>query len=168
LLPRSQESTASAWQNYLEAQTTFDKIIPGATTAPQLRTMSLDPASNPNIAVLNYSDVLRRFMLNQSLSLSDLDGGVRDCVMAKTACHGYEIHQKVVKKHRNGNFFLDLFGFSRETQTQGWRFSGLILLKEGVVIYKLTGGEPVILQQEENHNPLGPVQAIGSKLFGWF
>ena len=44
----------------------------------------------------------------------------------------------------------------------------MILRRIGVVIYKLTGGEPVILQHEENHNPLGPVQAIGAKLFGWF
>jgi hypothetical protein len=34
------------------------------------------------------------------------------------------------------------------------------------VVYKLTGGQPVIQQTEENQNPLGPVQAIGSKVTG--
>ena len=30
----------------------------------------------------------------------------------------------------------------------------------------ITGGQPVIQQTEENQNPLGPVQAIGSKFTG--
>ena len=34
------------------------------------------------------------------------------------------------------------------------------------MVYKLTGGQPVIQQKEENQNPLGPVQAIGSKMTG--
>jgi hypothetical protein len=34
------------------------------------------------------------------------------------------------------------------------------------VVYKLTGGQPAIQQTEENQNPLGPVQAIGSKVTG--
>ena len=45
-------------------------------------------------------------------------------------------------------------------------FNGLILLKDDIVVYKLTGGQPAIQQTEENQNPLGPVQAIGSKVTG--
>jgi len=59
-----------------------------------------------------------------------------------------------------------VLGFQRETHTDGWRFNGLILLKDNVVVYKLTGGQPVIQQKEENQNPLGPVQAIGSRVTG--
>jgi hypothetical protein len=59
-----------------------------------------------------------------------------------------------------------LLGFKRETHTEGWRFNGLILLKDDVVIYKLTGGQPVIQETENTQNPLGPVQSIGSKLSG--
>jgi len=166
LLPRSTEVTASPWQTYREAQQTFDKIIPGKTTAAELRELALDPESMPNIAILNYSDVLRRFMLNQSVTLSDLDQGVQECVMAKTVCRGYEINQRQVKKQRNGSFWLDLFGFKRETHVEGWRFNALILLKDEVVVYKLTGGQPVIQESEHQQNPLGPVQSIGSKLMG--
>jgi len=61
---------------------------------------------------------------------------------------------------------LDVLGFQRETHTAGWRFNGLILLKDEVVVYKLTGGQPAIQQTEENQNPLGPVQAISSKVTG--
>lgn len=61
---------------------------------------------------------------------------------------------------------LDVLGFSRETVTTGWKFNGLILLKNGVVIYKLTGGKPSIAEHEESRNPLGPVQVVGQKLLG--
>ncbi|MGQ0652255.1 MAG: hypothetical protein ACT4P4_08325, partial [Betaproteobacteria bacterium] len=166
LLPKSKEITASPWQTYQDAQEAFDKIIPGQTTIAELRQMSLDPGSNPNIAILNYADVMRRFLLNQSFSINDLDQGVRECVMAKIGCRGFEINQSQVQRQRNGNVVLDVLGFYRETHTAGWRFNGLILLKENVVVYKLTGGQPVIQQTEENKNPLGPVQAIGSKVTG--
>lgn len=166
LLPKSQEVTASPWQTYREAQRTFDLIVPGKTTSAELRDLMVHPETMPNIAILNYSDVLRRFMLNQSVTLSDLDHGVQECVMARTVCRGYEINQRLVKRHRNGSFWLDVLGFKRETHTEGWRFNGLILLKDDVVIYKLTGGQPVIQETENTQNPLGPVQSIGSKLSG--
>ena len=128
--------------------------------------MSLDPARNANIAILNYADVMRKFMLNQSFSVNDLDNGVRDCVLAKIACRGFEINQSLVQKQRMGNVILDVLGFHRETHTEGWRFNALILLRDDIVVYKLTGGQPVIQATEENQNPLGPVQAIGSKVTG--
>ncbi|TMH74225.1 MAG: hypothetical protein E6H57_00825 [Betaproteobacteria bacterium] len=85
LLPKSKEVTASPWQTYQDAQDTFDKIIPGQTTIADLRLMSLDPGSNANIAILNYADVMRKFLLNQSFSINDLDDGVRQCVLRSSA-----------------------------------------------------------------------------------
>ena len=166
LLPRSNESTASPWQTYQDAQQAFDRLVPGETTVNQLKDMALDPSTNPNITILNYTDVLRRFLLSQSISLNDLDEGVRMCVTAKTSCKGFEVNQKVLNKQRNGYFLLDLLGFKRDTHTNGWAFSGLILLKDGVVVYKLTGGQPAIVSQESTSNPLGPVQAITSRMYG--
>src|SRR5438552_8772450 len=166
LLPKSKEVTASPWQTYQDAQETFDKIIPGHTTIADLRVMSLDPSANANIAILNYADVMRKFMLNQSFSINDHDSGVRECVLAKIACRGFEITQSSVLKQRLGNVIFDVLGFHRETHTAGWRFNGLILLRDDIVVYKLTGGQPVIQAMEENQNPLGPVQAIGSKMTG--
>jgi hypothetical protein len=81
-------------------------------------------------------------------------------------CRGLEINQRLVRKHRNGSFWLDVFGFKRETHIEGFRFNALVLLKDGVVVYKLTGGQPVIQESEHTQNPLGPVQSIGSKLTG--
>lgn len=166
LLPKTKEVTRSPWPTYQAAQDAFDKIIPGQTTIAELRQMSMDPTSNPNIAILNYADVMRKFMLNQSFSINDLDNGVRECVSAKVACRGFEINQSLVEKNRQGNVMLDVLGFYRETQTTGWRFNGLILLKDDIVVYKLTGGQPVIAQTDENKNPLGPVQALSSRFTG--
>src|SRR5258706_1271016 len=89
MLPRSKESTVSPWANYQEAQEAFDQLVPGETTSAELKGMKLDPSTNPNITILNYSDVLRRFLANQSISLADLDEGVRACVSAKTNCRGF-------------------------------------------------------------------------------
>jgi len=167
LLPRSEEKTASAWDSYQEAQQTFDRIVPGTTTARELKAMSLDPSTNPNIAILNYSDVLRRFMFSQAVSLEDLDQGVLECVTAKVLCRGYMVDQKMVQKHRNGNFWLDLLGFHRETHIAGWKFTGLVLLKGDVVVYKLTGGQPSIQEQQDAHTPLGPVQSLAGRVLNW-
>jgi hypothetical protein len=166
LLPKTKENTASTWPSYAAAQETFDKIVPGQTTIADLRQMALDPGSNANIAILNYADVMRKFMLNQSFSINDLDNGVRECVSAKVACRGFEINQSLVEKNRNGNVLLDVLGFYRETHTSGWRFSGLILLKDDIVVYKLTSGQPAIAQTDESKNPLGPVQALSSRFTG--
>ena len=37
------KSRRARWQTYREAQATFDKIIPGKTTAAELRELALDP-----------------------------------------------------------------------------------------------------------------------------
>lgn len=167
LLPRSEESTSSAWQTYQEAQKAFDSIEPGKTTVAELKAMSLDPSNNANISILNYADVLRRFLVSQAVTFNDLDHGVLECVSAKIHCRGYEIEQKAVKRHRNGNFWLDVFGFRKETHIAGWRFTGLVLLKGDVVVYKLTGGQPAIVEQQNSNTPLGPVQSLASRFLSW-
>lgn len=166
LLPKSTNVTKSPWASYREAQLTFDKIIPGKTTHEELRGLQLDPEAYPNIAILNYSDVLLRFLPNNSIALSDLDAGVRECIAAKTVCRGYAIAQKSVNRHREGNFFADVLGFRKEVTITGWSFNGLVLMKDDLVIYKLTGGQPQILEHENIRSPLGPFMGIGQRFFG--
>jgi hypothetical protein len=167
LLPSSKKVTASPWESYRDAQLTFDKIIPGMTTELELKELHLDPQAYPNIAILNYSDVLLRFMPHASITADDLDPAVRECLSAKILCKGFQVSQSNVRRHREGNFFADVLGFNRETRITGWEFNALLLLKNGVVVYKLTGGKPSIAEHEENRNPLGPVQSIGQKFLGF-
>ncbi|MGA8049695.1 MAG: hypothetical protein WCA09_05910 [Burkholderiales bacterium] len=161
LLPRAQSHTYSPWQSYAEAEQTFNRIVPHQTTVQELKDLKLDPKENPNITILNYSDVLRRFLPSPSINAADLDSGVKECIEAKTACHGYEVTQASMKRTRYGVFLLDFFNFRRRTDVAGWRFNGVILIKNDVVIYKLTGGQPAIHENEDSVNPLGPLQGIG-------
>jgi hypothetical protein len=164
LLPRAQTHTVGPWQNYQEAQQAFDKIIAYQTTLEDLKALKLDPESNPNITILNYSDVIRRFIPSPSVNADDLAPGVKACIMAKAACSGYEIVQKSTTSKRYGNFWADFINFKRKTEVAGWSFSGVILIKEHVVIYTLAGGQPAIRELDESKNPLGPFQGQGESM----
>jgi hypothetical protein len=161
LLPKGESMTEGPWQSYADVQHTFDKIVPHQTTADQLKQLNLDPAANSNVAILNYSDVLRRFIPNPTINLADIDAGVQECIAAKTACQGYEIDQRVTKRKRYGSFWADFLNFQRKVDVVGWRFNGIVLIKDGLVVYKLTGGQPAIHEHEQTTNPLGPFQGIG-------
>ena len=161
LLPHGESVADSPWNSYDDAIKTFEKIVPHQTTVEDLAKLKLDPMHNPNITLLNYSDVLRRFITSPSTDMEDLDSGVRECIEAKLACRGYEIDQKSLTRQRYGNFWADFLNFRRKTDIVGWRFNGVILLKNGVVVYKLTGGQPAIHEREETSNPLGPLQGVG-------
>lgn len=161
LLPRGESVADSPWNSFDEAQQTFDKIVPYKTTVEDLRSFKLDPLRNPNITLLNYSDVLRRFIPSPATNMQDLDPGVQDCIRAKSACKGYEVDQKAIKRRRYGNFFADFLNFKRKVDVVGWRFNGVILIKDDLVVYKLTGGQPSIHEHEESKNPLGPLQGLG-------
>ncbi|MGA7986063.1 MAG: hypothetical protein WCA01_12855 [Burkholderiales bacterium] len=159
LLPRAEQLTYSPWQSFAQAQQTFDRIVPHRTTLAELQQMKLDPKANPNIVILNYSDILRRFLPSPSINSHDLDAGVQECIAAKSDCEGYEVNQQTIKRKRYGSFLADLFNFRRKTDVSGYRFNGVLLIKDGVVIYKLTGGQPAIHEFEETVNPLGPFQS---------
>ncbi|WP_417070355.1 hypothetical protein [Niveibacterium terrae] len=153
--------TEGPWHSFAEAQNAFDCISPGETRVEELPALGLSLTANPNVILLNYSDVLRRFVpvsLNGSL---DIAPGVLECIAAKAACQGYEIEQRVVERKRYGNFWVDFLNFERKVDIAGWRFQGILLVKDNRVIYKLSGGQPVIREREENRNPLGPLQGIG-------
>ena len=105
-------------------------------------------------------------MLNQSVTLSDLDRGVQECIRAKTVCRGLEINQKPGEEAPQRQLLAGLPGLQARDAHRGLPLQRLVLLKDDMVVYKLTGGQPVIREQEENQNPLGPVQSIGNKFLG--
>jgi hypothetical protein len=164
LLPRAKTNTVGPWQNYHEAQQAFDLIVPYQTTLEDLKTLKLDPESNPNITILNYSDVIRRFIPSPSVNADDLAPGVKECIMAKAECKGYEIVQKSTTSKRYGNFWADFLNFKRKVDVAGWSFSGVILAKNNMVIYTLAGGQPAIRELDESYNPLGPLQGSGESI----
>lgn len=167
VLPKSKEASDSgstAWQSFSQAEQTFDQIVPGSTTVAELAALHLDPKTNPNITRLPRFEVMQRFVVNQSVSLADLDEGVRECLQADSQCVGWEVNHTASQKRRNGNVVFDMLKMRRVTQTDGWRFTGLLLIKGDVVVYKLTGGQPHTREVAETEDVLGPLQALGNKL----
>jgi hypothetical protein len=160
LLPRSESGVTSQWSTFDTAKENFNRVIPYETDKSQLLALGLDPVTNPNITILNYSDVIRRFIPNSAVAAENLDRGISECIAAKNNCTAYELDVKSLKKKRAGNFWLDALNFKRYTETSGWRFTGLIVLKDDLVVYKLWGGQPSIQEAETTRNPLGPFQGF--------
>lgn len=164
LLPSVQTTTKSPWQNFEEAKQSFEKIVPGKTSRQELKKLGFDPFEVPNINLITYLDLTQKFMPNPSIHLEDLDPGVQGCLREREACQGYEVSPKVVYSQRYGNVILDLFNFRRKKVTTGWHFIALIVLKRGLVVYKLWGGIPSLSEFEDKKNPLGPFQDMGDRL----
>jgi hypothetical protein len=161
LLPRGNHAVEGPWKSFEEAQQTFDLITPYQTRVADLRELGLDPSSVPNVTLLNYSDVVVRFIPSPAISADALDAGVRDCIQSQAVCRGFEIDQRHIKRRRTGGFWSDFLNFRRQVDVTGWHFKGTLLLKNDVVVYKLIGGQPQIREMEYNSNPLGPLQGIG-------
>lgn len=160
LLPTVEQITESQWKSYEDAKQSFDKIMPGKTTFGELKALGFDPFESPNIKLINYLDITRIFIPNESIRLADLHPNIRTCLKAKIACQGYQISPKITYSERYGNVVLDVFNFRRKTKTTGWKFQGLIILNGELVVYKLESGEPKILELDDRENPLGPLQEI--------
>ena len=152
--------TVSLWTNWDEVNIAFNGIIPNRTTAKQLRQIGFDPSVTPNIKIMPYVDVVPIFMPNPNIRVCDLPAGVQVFVQAKRNNLAYLVELEDVHEKRHGNLLLDVFGFKRLTHQSGWRFKGLILIKDSVVVYTLSSGEPDISREEASIKPLGPFQNL--------
>ncbi|MBI5741291.1 MAG: hypothetical protein HZA16_11315 [Nitrospirae bacterium] len=159
LLPSSRETTRTqSWGSFEEAKAAFEQIVPYSTTGEELQKLGFDANATSNLKILTHLDIIQRFMLNPSIKKEDLDQGIQACVDAKTDCCAYELNLRTISRKRHGNVFLDLFNFRRRTNETGWEFQALIVMVNGKVVHKLWGGTPLIDQNREARNPLGPLQ----------
>ncbi|MDH4233082.1 MAG: hypothetical protein OEW04_13780 [Nitrospirota bacterium] len=166
MLPSAKQTTVSPWKSFEDAKSAFDKITPYTTNADEMRALGFDPFTSPNIRILTYLDIMNKFLPNPSIKMEDLDEGIQACIAAKANCRAYEFLPKIVRSKRYGNVLLDLFNFRRKTKESGWRFQALVVLIDNTVVYKLSGGEPIINQERDTKNPLGPLQNAGDLLSG--
>lgn len=160
LLPSGKSDVAGLWTAYSDAEVFFQGVTPYQTTTADLTNQGLNLAAHPNVLRLNYSEVMRRFVPPATIPGYEPDAGVAECLMAKSACEGYEIRQVYVSKRRYGSFWADFLNFKRTTEVDGWEFIAVLLVKNNTVIYKLTGGKPKLKEHEFSRNPLGPFQNI--------
>lgn len=160
LFPSQSSTVESRWKSYAEVQSDFEKIVPDLTNTNDLKSLGFDPSATANVKVLTYVDVIQIFMPNPGIRLKDLPKGVRECIDGRERSCAYQIDLETDNSHRYGNLLLDMLGFRRKTHETGWSFKGLILIKNGLVVYKLSSGEPQISRNKTVRNPLGPLQQV--------
>ncbi len=160
VLPSTVETTQTPFQSYRSAEDAFNQVKPFVTTARELKVRGFDPYVTPNIKVLNYLDLVPRFLPQQSMKSDDLDPAVQACLSARERCAGWLAEPSISSKDRTGNVALDVLGFERETTSTGWKASMLLLVQDGVVVYKLWSGTPSILEVKTEKKPLGPLQDL--------
>ena len=156
LLPQASLNMNTTWKSFDEARIAVEGFRPHETRVADLRAAGFDPFTNPNVELLNFSDILRRFPLTGSVTR--LDPGLRECMEAGKACVGYAVDIRTERKERIGPVLLDMLSFRRETKSTGWTFNALVLLVDDEVVYALYGGKPVITQVDKTVEPLGPLQ----------
>lgn len=160
LFSSNQSATTMRWKSYNQVEAAFLKIQPYETTEENLRKLGFDPKDSPNVKILNYVDIIAIFMPNPAIRERDLPDAVRECIYAKEKSRAFVVELQDIRNKRHGNLFLDIFGFKRLNHESGWRFKGIILLNDGMVVYKLSSGEPQVARDEKRVKPLGPLQEV--------
>jgi len=158
LLPSQKKIVVTSWSSFEEATKAFERVIPYQTKKCELDELGFAPQVTSNIKILNYLDIMERFMPNQSITVKDLAEGLQDCLADQEQCYAYEIIIHKFDSQRFGNVLLDLFNFRRKTTVSGWDFMGLIVIKYDLVVYKLSSGAPMTDELRDTKNPLGPLQ----------
>jgi hypothetical protein len=165
LLPSSKEVVSFPWNSFDEVKDSFDQIIAYQTSITDLKRLGFSPALTPNIQMLNYLDIMQRFLPNQSITVADLPPGLQECLADQEHCHAYEIVLRKIETERYGNVLLDIFNFRRKTAVSGWEFKAIIVMKDELVVYKLRSGKPKVEEYRDRKNPLGPLQGYDKILW---
>jgi hypothetical protein len=164
MLPSTQAVTHSRWTNYNAVVTAFDKILPYQTHVEDLKALGFHPLVSPNVRILTYVEVTQHFMPNPAITKADLNPAVRTCIEAEERGQAYLVELSDIRTRRYGNVLFDVFGFKRRTHESGWRFKGLILTANSVVVYKLASGDPAVSTDQKKVKPLGPLQELDSTI----
>lgn len=166
LLPAGTTDTRSPFDSFEAAEGAFSQIVPYQTTVAQIQALGFDFNASPNVTLITYPDVIARLVPNTGVPLDALDPGIRDCILAQAQCQAYEFRITRQKRKRVGSFWPDFLNFRRTVAVSGWRFEALIVVRDGVVLFRRYGGEPQISQTEQQVNPLGPLQGAGEAAAG--
>ena len=161
LLPRGSTEKVSRFDSFEAAKQALDQVVPYRTTLGELAALGFDPDASANVTVIPYPEVITRLAPHPGVPLDALDRGVRDCIVAQTHCRAFEFRFGQQTRRREGGFWSDFFNVRRTTQVTGWRFEGLVVVRDGLVLFRNTGGEPRIDYVEQQVNPLGPFQSGG-------
>jgi hypothetical protein len=159
LLPRSSLVINSPWKSYKEVVYSYEKVVPNQSTVHDIRKLGFDIYSTTNLKILSYVDIA---VATQTLKREELGSGIETCLKVRNMCTGYVFEPQVVNSNRYGNFWLDTLNFQRKTKESGWKYKATFLVVDAVVVDKYWSGEPLVDQDKEVINPLGPLQELGN------
>ncbi len=161
LLPTGSNDTISSFASFEAAQSALEKVVPHQTTLAELAALGFDPHASSNVTLIPYPEVVGRLVPYAGIQAKDLEPGVRDCIAAQTACRAYVFHFGNEQRKREGGFWLDFLNVRRITNVTGWRFEGLVVINDSVVLFRNYSGEARTSRTERQTNPLGPFQPAG-------
>lgn len=161
LLPSEKRIGDSKYSGFNDVKQRYDMVSVDQTTVADLVSIGFDPFNSQNVEILNYTDVIGKFMPNNNIKKEDLPEGVSACISAREKCFPFTMHFEKMNTDRIGNAAADIFGFVREKETRGWTFGAMFIVIDGVVRYKLYQGEPHHYQYKKEKKPLGPLQSVG-------
>ena len=161
MLPRENVENLSTFESFEAARGAIERIVPYQTTVTDLKALGFDVSDSGNVVQIPYPGLINRLVPDPNTPQAALDPGIRDCIAARDACRAYEFRMGHLYRKRDGGFWADFFNFRRVTAISGWRFEGLIVVRDGVVLFRNFGGEPRIERSELQVNPLGPLQSGG-------
>jgi len=160
LLPHGRAVDVSPFASYEAAHAAFVQVQPYRTTVDELKALGFDAAASPNVEQVPYPQWIG-LLVHPNVPLERTDGGIRDCVDAAEACRAYLFRFGRLERERAGHFVADFFNFRRIVRTQGWRFEGVVLMRDGLVLFRSHGGQPKLETVDDRSNPLGPLQGLG-------
>lgn len=160
-LPRETNGNSTAFRTYEEVEAAYGAVDSGTTRAPDLAKLGFDAAVTPNVEILNNPDISERFLLQGGRDAGHVPQPVQSCIERQDRCTGYLFHLRHLESHHVGNALLDVTGFKKSIIDTGWSADVLLVLQDGVVVYKIISGRPHIEERREAVQPLGPLQNIG-------
>jgi hypothetical protein len=161
LLPSGSVDTPGGFDSFAHAQEALQRIEPLHTPSAELSRLGFDTAAGTNVTLIPYPDIVARLAPHPGVPLEKLDRGVRLCIEAQTACRGYVFHFGRQDRRRAGSFWLDFLNIRRTTHVTGWWFDALIVVTDGVVLFRNFAGQASTDKVEKQVNPLGPFQPAG-------
>jgi hypothetical protein len=163
LLPSERAEVGTTFRDYLDAETSFARAVPGRTTRSELFALGFDPQNGGNGRILSFLDV-RTLFVQPNISIDYLPDSLIECLQAKERCNGYSFEYTQTDSQRVGNFWADVFNFRKNRQVNGWNLRAVFVLVDDKLVHKVSNGEPQIRRFEVQRNPLGPLQGAGEFL----
>lgn len=165
VMPSSTERTTDGvkWTSFADAERFTQSIVEGRSTLDDLAANGLDlrGADSQNAKRITPTVFIEQFGTNPTV----MPSGARRCSLAIDRCTGYVFTKQELQKKGKGNIILRLTGFKKESDVTGWEAKLVVLLLDGVVVYKELGGTAMVSREESGTNPLGPAETGIFRLF---